>query len=242
MQKEIPILLSTLMVQATLAERKTKTRRTRGLEKINCVPGKWRYESMEVNDKGDLMVKFYNLEAGHLPGGNMPPVKCPYGKPGDLLWVRETFLPNPDGPSAAVPVFKADFFADEYEGCKVGWKPSIHMPKCLSRIWLRVKDVRVERLHDISEEDARSEGVEFYKNFYQRNVYRDYMGGYTPGADRPYDTVGLSVTSFSTLWEKINGRESWESNPWVWVVEFEVLSVTGRLERGITLEKEVSHE
>jgi hypothetical protein len=85
----------------------------------------------------------------------------------------------------------------------VRWRPSIHMPRWASRITLRITDIRVERLQDISEDDAKAEGVG-YKN-----------PGYLPG------TKGNWIGSFAYLWNKINGPGAWEANPWVWVVAFE---------------------
>jgi hypothetical protein len=114
-------------------------------------------------------------------------------QPGDLLWVREA------------------------------WKPSIHMPKNAARIWLEVTDVKVERLHDISEEDAKAEGVG--AGFQMNAGWPDYLHIQNGVCSVTQDTASVS---FGTLWEFINGKESWEANPWVWVVSFKVLSTTGK--------------
>lgn len=124
---------------------------------------------------------------------------CPYGKPGDRLWVRETFCSFPDGNI----FYRAD--NDERAPMK-GWKPSIFMPRALSRITLEIKNVRVERLQDISENDAKAEGTDgerYLGQGFDHCVYRE---------------------AFRTLWESINGPGSWESNPWVWVVEFKQIT------------------
>lgn len=123
---------------------------------------------------------------------------CPYGTPGDRLWVRETFH-TVDGASA---FYRADYErnpkGDKEHG--IVWTPSIHMPRWASRITLKVADVRVERLQDISEKDAWAEGCEGFDD--------DVSGGKS------------GYCEYAELWEAINGKGSWEANPWVWVVEF----------------------
>ena len=110
--------------------------------------------------------------------------KCPYGKPGDRLWVRETFFV--DGPRIQ---YRADHHGAPKETI---WKPSIFMPRSASRILLEITDIRVERLHDISADDEKKEGI------------------YSP----------IHELLFWALWQKINGPESWDANPWVWVITF----------------------
>ena len=135
--------------------------------------------------------------------------KCPYGEVGDVLWVRETFNSDygfKDMEGNVVPpgiLYKAKV-SSLPNGLK--WKPSIFMPKSIARIWLQITSIKVERLKDISEEDAIAEGVETTKT-----GYKDYI---TEGS------ISDAYWSFYSLWYKINGRESWDSNPWVWVIEF----------------------
>jgi len=126
---ERPIIFSTDSVESILDGRKIMTRRVIKPQPI------W---------VGDPYVPFKTQDAD--PKGI---IDCPYGKPGDLLWVRETWRPEQDGEIS----FKADF------SCDGPWKPSIHMPKKCARIWLKVTGVRVERLQDISELDAGKEGI-----------------------------------------------------------------------------------
>ena len=129
-------------------------------------------------------------------------VKCPYGKIGDVLWVRETFCKYKGD-----YLYKADFdplTRKEFERDNK-WKPSIFMPRSASRISLRITNIRVERLNDITEEDAKLEGVIYPAN----PVIENYGNGYR--------------TNFRLLWESINGKASWGQNPWVWVIEFERL-------------------
>lgn len=208
MKKEIPILFSTPMVQATLEGRKTMTRRIVKPQpdqddEPGLVPkilgneenwGKWYWDT----DEGERIVK-----------------ACPYGEPGDVLWVREKFTKYKGGGFA---------YAANGHTCypDIRWWPSIHMPKDACRIWLEVTEVRVERLQYISEDDAKAEGIERSRSGDGRIVYKHYLKPkYGPSP----------VHSFETLWTKINGAYSWAANPWVWVVSFKVLSTTGKLSR-----------
>ncbi len=149
--------------------------------------------------------------------------KCPYGQPGDRLWVRETYSVvldsvEAEGPGHTTHVeFRADtanrcpgdWPADEARGNPDApkWVPSIHMPRHRSRIQLEIVSVRVERLQDISEADAKSEGV------YEK---QPTWWGWT---DDGYHGASAK-TAFSALWCSINGIDNWNANPWVWVVEF----------------------
>lgn len=197
MIKEIPILLSTPMVVAVLDDIKSMTRRIAGLDVVNQDPGRWEY------------VRFYEGFAkfwGKHNATNEVYAKCRYGNPGDWLWVRETWLYNDD---LNIPyAFKADYNEEHQNRLKGHWKPSIHMPKGASRIWLQVKEIRVERLNGITEENAKAEGVD--------------AAGLYPG----YNVS--SKGKFEGLWNLINGDGSWDLNPWVWVIDFKVLSTTGK--------------
>jgi hypothetical protein len=223
--REIPMLFSTPMVQAIFDRRKTKTRRMKGLEKFNINPDAFtcknerveicRFwdESKEQQDPNPLEI-YYILNSAD---GHANKVQCPYGKPGDVLWVRETF---------AVVDKKSKHFLykanPEHQSMK--WKPSIHMPKAACRLWLKITNVRVERLHDITEDDAIAEGIisrvnspvnAFSKSFV---TYYDYINKAFPS----FGTINPK-SSFESLWQSINGAESWDANPWVWVVEFELM-------------------
>lgn len=193
--KESPLLFSTPMVQATLEGRKTQTRRI--LKVKGCKPfmpdSSWSLEDILHWTKN-----YY-----------------PYGKPGDLIWVRETYQ--------IVPPNLIFFKADKTNSAKNGWKPSIFMPKAAARIWLQVVSIRPERLHDIREEDAIAEGVEFII-INNKPEYRHYEVKQRIA----YCINPVASYSFKTLWRSINGRDSWEANPWVWRIEFKVLSTTGK--------------
>lgn len=208
---ERPILFQTDMVRATLDDRKTQTRRTKGLESINECPVCWQYKGAPMKPLSDFHV-FVRLNKNN-EGLYIKHIFSPYGKPGDLLWVKETCQTWALG-----WVFKSSYGADLPKGIK--WKPSIHMPKEAARIWLMIEDIRVERLKDISCQDAIEEGIQEL-GIYDFPIYKDYLGKSPDGYQHP-------IYSFNTLWISINGRESFDANPWVWVVKFRVLSKTGR--------------
>ncbi|HCQ4380010.1 TPA: hypothetical protein OKT98_004372 [Escherichia coli] len=138
---------------------------------------------------------------------------CPYGQPGDRIWVRETYRVHGKATDVATLVYRASVrnsWTEQTHRVPVEvcnkpvsekWTPSIHMPRWASRILLEITDVRVERLHDMSEADAKAEGASpaTYKITPPEAVYR----------------VG-----FGDIWRGIYGQENWLSNPWVWVIEF----------------------
>lgn len=218
--KERPILFSGEMARALLAGTKSQTRRAVKLPHQNPL-GVWEPSTFGGPNGGRTARGETIPEHGviwHTRTGDV--IGCPYGIPGDRLWVRETWgdcSPGADAVSGthyAKPLFRAD--ADAYgllghdgEGPiyveDVRWRPSIHMPRAHSRITLELTDVRVERLHDISEADARAEGVSNFCNV------TDPLTG---EIDRE------AVDAFEALWKLINGSDSWNANPWVWVLTF----------------------
>lgn len=175
MSKERPILFSTEMVRAILGGHKNQTRR---VMKPQPPPG-WGGRS-EVASM-----------AGH----------CPYGQPGDRLWVRETWSDGPN-PWGKPVVYRADVTPEmyaTYEDCDMPhyWKPSIYMPRQHCRIILKIVSVRAERLQSISQDDAIAEGV--------------FMLAHKSHID-----------SFAATWDEINTKPGrrWSDNPWIWVIEF----------------------
>lgn len=193
--KERPILFSGPMVRALLDRRKTQTRRV-----VKPQP-----ES--VDRKAGKLVPYAGdgaFLAEHL--------RCPYGVPGDRLYVRETWKSLP-GPSLSRPydpaterefgelprvLYRADPAFGE-SACEKGWKPSIHMPRWASRLTLEITGVRVERLQDITAHDCIAEGI----------------------ASRGILASALMYTEdYADLWQSINGPDSWAANPWVWVLDF----------------------
>lgn len=193
--KEHPILFSTPMVQAICDRRKTMTRRklkVKGCKPFSPKPEEWTISEIEKWNEG------YH----------------PYGQVGDLLWVRETwidtFIPH------TTPVGGFYYKADHPEEKSLRWKPSIHMPKSAARIWLKITNVKAERLQEISSRDAILEGIENLSI----EAWKDYIS--------PLRYCSNPRDSFCSLWISINGNESWEADPWVWAIEFEVLSTTGK--------------
>jgi len=215
--KERPILFSGPMVRALLAGTKVQTRRVVKPQPI-------------MRDGGDCVVEYgkqrHSGPAEYLLGHVLPKFGCPYGQPGDRLWVREAHmiqahpadigLSRADIPktwdaavaSAGSVIYRADPGAELLaDGRK--WSPSIHMPRWASRLTLEITGVRVERLNDISESDALAEGVTAVSS-----------GGVTLFTTTGVNCFQTAKDAYAALWESINGPGSWDANPWVWVVEF----------------------
>ena len=199
--KERPILFSGEMVRAILEGRKTQTRR---ILKQALSP------STEADIDGEGVAKISRLYGdgpGHDVHEHVSRVRCAYGVPGDRLWVRETFS----------QVFQGRVFYRANPGdIAMRWTPSIHIPRALSRIDLEVTAVRVERLHEITEDDARAEGVHPEKTKLISDEQPIIAGDGRTKGSHPH------TFAFACLWDDINNeRASWMSNPWVWVVSFE---------------------
>jgi hypothetical protein len=212
MTKERPILFSGPLVRALLDGRKTQTRRV--VKPQPTTDGYWwTWKHVSCNGESGLRDGLPCLGP------------CPYGFIGDRLWVRETWniwrhdaestwsgpINEARGMYASQVVYAAD------GRWQVDYRPSINMPRWASRITLEITDVRVQRLQDIDEQDAEAEGVEQSKSIRNANdpsfQFRDYM--------RPEGcTVQSAVDSFRTLWQSINGPDSWFANPWVWALTF----------------------
>jgi hypothetical protein len=176
--------------------------------------------------------KWPGYEDEHDTWCDMP---CPFGETGERLWVRETFIHEPVDycweASVSVPsqpsitIYRAD--AEDPRGGR--WTPSIHMPRWASRITLEIKSVRVERLNEISEEDAIAEGVACERVVVDANcnggVHTEvHADRYFHDAD---DQEGFEdgISAYAALWQSINGPGSWAANPWVWVVSFKRIEV-----------------
>ena len=204
---EKPILFSGKMVKAILAGRKTQTRRLVKPQPhpdfpINCIRCDW-YSPIVIRSgeetPGPEVFGFASEDEGW---------PCPYGAPGNRLWVRETFQfvhANSDGQrqtfASHVQFTQHDYRWIEYAATPKDnepppkWKPSIFMPRWASRITLEITGIRVERLKDISNEDCFAEGL-------------------------PAETTKGNRTWYGDLWEEINGKGSWDANPWVWCLTF----------------------
>ena len=228
--RERPILFNDAMVRAILSGAKTQTRRPLLVSGTcaECFDAAAPHNAPDLteadgsaNIAGELFgtdpyLRVRYCEHNGISGGRFP---CPFGAPGEFLWVRECFALGrvfDESRAAELPIierdvpvwFRADGGADESWANRGKWRPSIHMPRWASRLTLRVTDVRVERVQDITEADARAEGV-------------------TPV---PFCRAGRGdglehVESFEETWHEVYGIESWTANPWVWVVSFERVEV-----------------
>ncbi len=188
--RERQILFKAPMVRAILEGWKTQTRRV-----------------VKPQPVGNADVQFRVAAAVTLDGGKQ--LHCPYGQPGDRLWVRETHYILDDDRVIYMATPPVD---GHWEGG--AWRPSIHMPRWASRILLEVTAVRVERLQGISEADAKAEGV--YADAACNGMYTADGNTYTTKQDG-------AAGAYAELWESIHGDASWDANPWVWVVEFKKL-------------------
>lgn len=194
--KSRPILFSGTMVRAILDGRKTQTRRV--------VKGAPVYVTPFIGRDNQPTHEF-GLHYTHERVINKH-VHCPYGQPGDRLWVRETW--GVVCGAGRRTVYRADgdpmqaFYPGESIPMK--WTPSIHMPRWASRLTLEVVNVRVERLQAISEADARAEGFA------------------ADSPDAPF--IVTARDAFRHKWLDLYGAESWNANPWVWVVKFKRVS------------------
>lgn len=198
--KDHPILFSAPMVRAILEGHKTQTRRV------------VKYQLFESSDDGlDVQVAIGNCT-------------CPYGQPGDLLWVKESYRIDHENPlrdPTTYAIYDYDpptymYKADKWPHIQklMKWKPSIFMPRVASRITLEITNVRIERLQHITPDDCLAEGV-------GRELIIPH--------EATFKTITLDaiayqkdlIDNYHHLWDSINGKSHpWDSNPWVWVIEF----------------------
>lgn len=219
--KETGLMFKAPLVLAILAGQKTQTRRIvkwKGLQKgLNLG-----FSGLRAGKTCDNWVLESNTPTSS--EWRCTPTPCPFGKPGDRIYVRETW--NPDPPCDGTWAYT------QWAGCRQGqiegvpkqfrtpehcmyaastdaesvWTPSVHMPKWAARIWLEITGVRVERLQSITEADAKAEGAVL------KNSPAAHLTSYRRG--------------FQELWESTGG--DWPANPWVWVIDFKTISTTGR--------------
>jgi len=202
-----PILFSAPMVRAILYGRKTQTRRTMKVQPwpdATVEVGQYHPHRIDRNGESQPGPSTFGAVWDHqdIVNGGDAGLRCPYGAPGDTLWVRETWTQYPIelNPEPCDAWYKA---TSNGPPPPFKWRPSIHMPRWASRITLRITDIRVERLQDISEDDARAEGCDPVVH-----------------PDGAVD-CGTRKTTFAKLWNKINGPGAWDANPWVWAFSFE---------------------
>jgi hypothetical protein len=229
------------MVRAILDGRKTQTRRV--VKPQPATVERWMAGKPAPQKTVISCTVFRNLAGSGWT--NCYPFKCPYGQPGDRLWVRETWKANGTGGGPRI-TFKADG-AEEWRkdapndspmwiADDDNWRPSIFMPRWASRIALEITEVRAERLNEISDEDAIAEGV-FFKDYGRAcghwGQWQD--AGDCPAAPEthpqrpgwswketrsPFECLGSPRFAYFNLWDSIHGKDSWAANPYVWVIEF----------------------
>lgn len=220
---EKPILFSAPMVSAILAGRKTQTRRPLKLQPLDVIPMKGEFETADGGPTAWVGLMQREPE----PKGTV--FRCRYGVRGDRLWVRETWGVWMDSEVAdhihEPTWYRADYSQEqEREQAMCRWRPSIHMPRVRSRIDLEVVAIRVERLQEISAQDAIAEGLDALTKdgVTVKHGIADLDG--LPGTDDHgwawKDWERDPRDAYRKLWESINGKGSWDSNPWVWVVTF----------------------
>jgi hypothetical protein len=193
--KEHPIIFSAPMVRAILAGTKTMTRRL-----VKPQPEYW-----QCGERNGKVVRLYTWQRNGTPARGCEPCEYngyyPQGKPGDRLWVRETWRPVLSNVGTRI-MYRADGEGPRW----AVWHPSIFMPRRASRITLEITDVQMERLQDITDQDARAEGCAIWTS----------VGGRTTPL-----TVKTARDEFAELWDRINGKRApWYTAPMVWVIGF----------------------
>ncbi|MEX3764495.1 hypothetical protein [Paraburkholderia phenoliruptrix] len=213
MTTEHPMLFTGEMVRAILGGSKTQTRR---------IVKKQPPDGWDRNCWYSAPV--WGWTAQQTPASQWHTVRCPFGEPGDRLWVRETWQHSnhPFGPydDDCDVFYRADYLDDPLgpdlersaDGIRRQWRPSIHMPRRACRLTLENTGVRVERLQDISEADCIAEGIQRYTGPLRWVRYLDAVTG-EPAHNTARD-------AYFSLWEHLHGRGSVEVNPWLWVIDF----------------------
>lgn len=185
--KERGMIFNAEMVRAILSGQKTQTRRI-----VKC-------DFQEIAGRDDGTLWPWREDCEHAEDYWYP---CPHGNVGDRIWVRETFAKGLSTKSTLA--YRATHKPEDLEDGfweTIKWTPSIHMPRWASRILLEITSVRVERLNDISEEDAQAEGV-------------------LPSTHAITPPEAVYRVGFGELWRSIYGDEGWKKNPWVWCISF----------------------
>lgn len=232
--KEHPIIFTTESVKAILEGRKTQTRRTAGLEFINRRPEIWVLGGLHDGIAlFDIKAELDRSLDPSLPIHNLQRIKCPYGQAGDRLWVRETWSTeiryNHLKPSEIPNTAKIFYWADGFnsfglpieEECFMNKRSPLFMPRWASRITLEITDIRVERLQEITEEDAKAEGTQLF----HVGRFEPYIPVWSVWSMNGYPSSLIGDTprdAFRFFWDSLNAKRGygWETNPWVWVISF----------------------
>ena len=221
MKNEYGILMSTPMIQAYMAGTKNQTRRLKELDVINLDPDGWELDDNPFRANYVVFRRKEDKTETRL-------VLYPYGKVGGNLWFRETWTVFVDG---VLPyIYKADCLPNVAGHVK--WKPSLHMPRVAARFTPKLLSYRLERLQDITEDDAINEGLEILHQQKEYNIYKGYHG---PTVNGGFTNPKIA---YENLWDMLNSKPKkgkngkikpaypWSSNPWVWVVEFERFQIS----------------
>lgn len=220
MKREYPISFTAEMVRAILEGRKTQTRRLVDTKYLNAEPNSFELLGTYNHRNGKFAAQWDHDD-------HLRECHCPYGKPGDQLWVRESFILNEYDGKLVEFTYQADGeirtikqpYGDSVRGYSLVEKPktypSSHMPRWASRIQLEITDIRVERVQDISPQACLAEGI---TTGLAGLANRDDI---SETAKRARDNAYRAV--FSRLWDSINAKRGfgWDANPWVWVIKFE---------------------
>jgi len=192
--KERPILMSGEMVRALLSGKKTQTRRMLKVQPLDVLTNRPPWELKNTRMLNGCRCWFALMTQNPNTGLAF---RCRHGEVGDRLWIKETFQPI----QLASEVTQWRYRATDEKGL-APWKPSIFMPRKASRINLEILKVKVQRLHDMTDSDAVAEGIGSAMDRLCTNYH------------------GKWINLYRELWERINGKASWDKNPWVWVIEF----------------------
>lgn len=224
---EHPILFTRLMVRALIDGRKTQTRRIMKYQTEGRIGGPELFNPVVINrdgeeEPGTEIFGVYGEDWG---------LKFPYGRPGERLWVRETWathtaldvLRPKRLPHAAFIYYRADNGTEPRK-----WRPSIFIPRWASRLTLEITNIRVERVKDITETDAEAEGTQVWAqselvgHSQREECWCTISKQIARQRNEPIPGVASTVAAYAMLWDSINAKKghAWESNPWVWVVEF----------------------
>ena len=247
-RKARPILFSGPMVRAIYREierpgtGKTQTRRTSGLDFVNDAPDRWEFRRFFTDAQGRYAAEFHGI------GGKMVTIPCPYGGPGDLLWIKETWKPHfiyahlrPRDVPASELFYRAD---EAYAPSNTPWVPSIFMLRWMSRFTGISQDIRAHRVQEIGDCDAIAEGLitqegdglgpgpgfKWHGTGYHGGAVSKLWGRcyHTPHSDgRPGCSCNVAGPSpaqcaYRELWDSINAKRGygWDANPWAWAVTF----------------------
>jgi hypothetical protein len=240
--RERGIIFNAEMVRAVLSGSKTQTRRIITPQPFDRSWSRHDHQIEIASGRAELGDEIDGLLAYTKSSGGTWHAKCPFGQPGDRLWVRETFMDlTGTGIESTTGQFEGYAYRTDTPAGSYGdmvrkdyglkWTPSIHMPRKASRITLEITGVRVERLNSINENDAMAEGLaEISKDGRTYKYGIPDRDGY-PGTDDCgwpwHEWERYPISAYCKLWSSIYGEESWQANPWVWAIEFKRVEGSG---------------